>query len=84
MAEEEFGLGGDEHITLPCDSAFMEYISVATEMEEALILSLSASSLTHVSHEHLPISCCWLMEINISSSYFLLLHKYVGIAHQPG
>ncbi|KAL8158847.1 hypothetical protein V2J09_000384 [Rumex salicifolius] len=65
MVEEEFGFGGDGRITLPCDSAFMEYaisiiqqISVATEMEEALILSLSASSLTHVSHEQLPISCC--------------------------
>ncbi|KAL8158848.1 hypothetical protein V2J09_000385 [Rumex salicifolius] len=72
MAEEEFGSGGDGRITLPCDSAFMEYAisliqqSVAREMEEALILSLlsdlcssnSASSLTHMSNERLPISCC--------------------------
>ncbi|KAL8158846.1 LOW QUALITY PROTEIN: hypothetical protein V2J09_000383 [Rumex salicifolius] len=47
MAEEEFGLGGDGHITLPCDAGFMEYAismiqqTVAKEMEEALILSLS-------------------------------------------
>ncbi|XP_043709147.1 auxin-responsive protein SAUR36-like [Telopea speciosissima] len=26
MSEEEFGLPGDGPITLPCDSAFMEYI----------------------------------------------------------
>ncbi|KAL8158850.1 hypothetical protein V2J09_000387 [Rumex salicifolius] len=25
MVEEEFGLGGDGRITLPCDSAIMEY-----------------------------------------------------------
>ncbi|KAL8158849.1 hypothetical protein V2J09_000386 [Rumex salicifolius] len=72
MAEEEFGSGGDGRITLPCDSAFMEYAisliqqSVAREMEEALILSLlsdlcssnSASSLTHMSNERLPIKTC--------------------------
>ncbi|KAL8158842.1 hypothetical protein V2J09_000379 [Rumex salicifolius] len=70
MAEEEFGLGGDGRITLPCDSAFMEYAismiqqSVGAELEEALILSLSnlcnsnsASSSTHICNYQLPISC---------------------------
>ncbi|KAL8158845.1 hypothetical protein V2J09_000382 [Rumex salicifolius] len=71
MTEEEFGLGGDGRITLPCDSAFMEYAismiqqSVGAELEEALILSLSnlcnsnsASSSTHICNYQLPISCC--------------------------
>ncbi|KAE8719165.1 Auxin-responsive protein SAUR62 [Hibiscus syriacus] len=26
LAEEEFGLQGNEHITLPCDTALMEYV----------------------------------------------------------
>ncbi|KAK8582610.1 hypothetical protein V6N13_069384 [Hibiscus sabdariffa] len=26
MAEEEFGLEGNEHLSLPCDAALMEYV----------------------------------------------------------
>ncbi|KAK8582569.1 hypothetical protein V6N13_069343 [Hibiscus sabdariffa] len=46
LAEEEFGLQGNEHLTLPCDAAVMEYVigliksKASKEVEKALIMSV--------------------------------------------
>ncbi|KAK8625299.1 hypothetical protein V6N13_090173 [Hibiscus sabdariffa] len=46
VAEEEFGLASNEHITLPCDAALMEYIiglikrKASKDVEKALIMSV--------------------------------------------
>ncbi|KAE8724751.1 putative SAUR-like auxin-responsive protein family [Hibiscus syriacus] len=46
LAEEEFELQGSEHLTLPCDSALMEYViglikkKASKEVEKALIMSV--------------------------------------------
>lgn len=58
MSEEEFGLPKDGPITLPCDSASMEYIvSVVkrevSDVEMALVLSILA--FTHCSSSCFPV-----------------------------
>ncbi|KAL4319086.1 hypothetical protein GQ457_18G018930 [Hibiscus cannabinus] len=46
VAEEEFGLASNEHITLPCDAALMEYIiglikrKASQDVEKPLIMSM--------------------------------------------
>ncbi|MCD7468278.1 hypothetical protein HAX54_006299 [Datura stramonium] len=65
MSEEEFGLPSGEPITLPCDSAFMDYIILlikkgvaAGDLHKALLLSIpsccccSTSSLHQESENH--------------------------------
>ncbi|KAL4318947.1 hypothetical protein GQ457_18G018810 [Hibiscus cannabinus] len=56
LAEEEFGLASNEHITLPCDAALMEYVielirrKASKEVEKALVMSVArvhCSSLTY-------------------------------------
>ncbi|KAH0693619.1 auxin-responsive protein SAUR68-like [Solanum tuberosum] len=51
MSEEEFGLSSGGPITLPCDSAFMDYIIslikkgiAAGDLHKALLLSIPSSS----------------------------------------
>ncbi|KAK8625248.1 hypothetical protein V6N13_090123 [Hibiscus sabdariffa] len=45
LAEEDFGLQGNEHLTLPCDATLMEYViglikrKASKEVEKALIMS---------------------------------------------
>ncbi|KAK3011017.1 hypothetical protein RJ639_011921 [Escallonia herrerae] len=52
MSEEEFGLPGDGHRTLPCDAFLMEYIisliqrGVAEHLEKALLTSVFGSRCT--------------------------------------
>ncbi|KAL8139546.1 hypothetical protein V2J09_005567 [Rumex salicifolius] len=66
MAEEEFGLASDGPITLPCDSALLEYAisiiqrGVGKELVQALLVSLSQShcSLSATQHQQAPLSCC--------------------------
>ncbi|XP_052194359.1 auxin-responsive protein SAUR68-like [Diospyros lotus] len=47
LSEEEFGLPSDGPITLPCDSAFMEYVvsliprRTSKEMQKALLVSIA-------------------------------------------
>ncbi|KAJ8543966.1 hypothetical protein K7X08_025584 [Anisodus acutangulus] len=50
MSEEEFGLPSDRPITLPCDSAFMDYIvslikkhTTAGDLHKAFLLLISSS-----------------------------------------
>ncbi|KAK4356348.1 hypothetical protein RND71_025319 [Anisodus tanguticus] len=59
MSEEEFGLPSDGPITLPCDSAFMEYIvslikkgAVAGDLHKALLLSVNNSCCSSTSSLH--------------------------------
>ncbi|XVE99415.1 hypothetical protein REPUB_Repub03eG0196300 [Reevesia pubescens] len=46
LAEEEFGIPSNGHLTLPCDAAFMEYViglikrKASKEVEKALIMSV--------------------------------------------
>ncbi|KAK8625292.1 hypothetical protein V6N13_090166 [Hibiscus sabdariffa] len=46
VAEEEFGLASNEHLTLPCDAALMEYIiglikrKASQDVEKALLISV--------------------------------------------
>ncbi|KAE8725989.1 putative SAUR-like auxin-responsive protein family [Hibiscus syriacus] len=46
LAEEEFGLQGNEHLTLPCDADLMEYViglikrKASKEVEKAFIMSV--------------------------------------------
>ncbi|KAK8987381.1 hypothetical protein V6N11_027133 [Hibiscus sabdariffa] len=50
MAEEEFGLEENEHLTLPCDAALMEYViglikrKASKQVEKALIMSVVSMS----------------------------------------
>ncbi|KAK0581570.1 hypothetical protein LWI29_015273 [Acer saccharum] len=60
MSKEEFGLSGNEPITLPCDAAFIEYAvsliqgCVDRHLQEALIVSIASSKcsliLSHSRH----------------------------------
>ncbi|XWS55149.1 hypothetical protein CRYUN_Cryun10bG0150000 [Craigia yunnanensis] len=50
MSEEEFGLPGNETITLPCEAFIMDYIillisrGTAKDLEKALLVSISSSN----------------------------------------
>ena len=54
MSEEEFGLPGDGPITLPCDSASMEYIvsvvrrDASMELENAMLLSFASRECSEI------------------------------------
>ncbi|KAK3037727.1 hypothetical protein RJ639_031098 [Escallonia herrerae] len=58
LSEEEFGLPGDGHITLPCDAFLMEYIisliqrGLAEHLEKALLTSVFGSRSMSSSNLH--------------------------------
>ncbi|KAK3011015.1 hypothetical protein RJ639_011919 [Escallonia herrerae] len=72
MSEEEFGLPGDGHITLPCDAFLMENIisliqrGVPEPLEKALLTSIFGSRYTSSSYPF-PFPCH--------------LDKFLGIDH---
>ncbi|XP_059311339.1 auxin-responsive protein SAUR68-like [Lycium ferocissimum] len=60
MSEEEFGLPSGNPITLPCDSAFMEYIvslikkgAAVGDLHKALLLSINSSCSSTYFHQEL-------------------------------
>ncbi|XP_038692376.1 auxin-responsive protein SAUR67-like [Tripterygium wilfordii] len=63
LAEEEFGLPSDGHLTLPCDANFMEYVilliqnHITKDIQKALLMSISNNRCSLASYLHQEEKC---------------------------